>query len=295
MVKLLHVGIEAGNDKWLAKALKKITDYAEIKPKAPDGDIQELFDKHKPELVFMQIQQAGVIGIPLLKYMADRAVVINWSGDVRDPLPQWYRDFDKYCVTCFSNMHDCNELGAEFLQIGIDTDIYRRWKHTQGSDIVFMANWSSCFPLSQYRWDAVESMKNKFRHRFQVCGGWPGAQYNFNGDQYEEAKFYSGSKVGISISHFNYGRYFSDRLIRIMGSGCLTLSHHYEGIEEDFEVGEHLDTFSCIEEMLTKADYYCRNDYQRQRIAQAGYEHAQKNFSVDVMAQNILKIYEQAK
>ena len=108
MVKLLHIGIETGKGKWLDKELRQRTDYAEINPHQSDVHIKSLFDSHKPECVFMQIQQADAINIALIKYMSERAILINWSGDVRDPIPEWFYDVDQYCITCFSNMRSTN-------------------------------------------------------------------------------------------------------------------------------------------------------------------------------------------
>lgn len=295
MVKLLHVGIEVGKGKWLDKELSQRTDYAEIKCKADDSDIKRLFDYHKPDVVFMQIQREGVVSYNLMEYMAAKSVVINWSGDVREPLPEWYKEAAKYCVPAFSNMPDVEELNGEFLQIGIDPEIYQYRKHCPGADIVFMANRSDCFPLSGYRDEVIEHLKRRFGQRFKLCGSYPNANFNFNSDQYAEAQFYSGSKIAISISHFNRSRYFSDRLIRAMGSGCFTLSHRYESIEVDFKEGEHLETFDSIPDMIEKIEYYLGREDKRFEIARAGMAHVHENFTVKNMVDDILKIYEKHK
>lgn len=295
MVRLLHIGIEAGNNKWIAAELKRRTIYAEIKPNESDHRIKKLFDDHKPECIFLQVQSEGVIGIDLIKYMAQSCVIINWCGDVRDPIPSWYYEFDQFCITAFSNMRDVDELECEFLQIGIDPKIYFAAKEQKEHDIVFFANRSLGFPLSGFRIETVDYLRQIYKHRFKLFGSWPMANGNFNSDQHEEAKQYRKSKIAISISHFNIGRYFSDRLIRAMGCGVFTLSHHYEGIENDFEVGKHLDTFKTLEELRQKIDYYLDHDAKRISIASAGCIHVHENFTTRNMVNDILKIYEKNK
>ena len=295
MVRLLHIGLTVHEDRWISKELKNRTIYAEINPHRPDDEIRKLFDSHKPELVFMQIQQENVIDLGLIKYMSKKAVLINWSGDVRDPLPSWFYDFDPYCATCFSNMRDVKEINGEYLQIGIDPEIFKsysdRWKNT---DIVFMGNRSMCFPLSSYRIQAVDFLKANYNN-FKVYGSWTNADGNLMNDQYEESKVYSGSAIAISISHFNIERYFSDRLLRAMGSGCFTLSHHYEGIEQDFEVGKHLETFKDFDELKEKIDYYLVNENERTKIASDGYYHVHENFTTKNMVNDILRLYAKNK
>jgi glycosyltransferase involved in cell wall biosynthesis len=292
MVKLLHIGIEATNNIWIAKALKEATIYAEIKPFESDGDIKFLFDSHCPDVVFMQIQRAGAIDIELIKYMSERAVLINWSGDVRDPIPEWFFEFDKYCVTCFSNMRDVEAIGGEYLQIGIDPQIFSPYqKPTGGNDIVFMGNYSGCFPLSQYRLETVQFLRETYKDKFSVFGSWPGAHSNLMNKQHEESYTYSASRVAISISHFSIDRYFSDRLIRAMGSGCFVLSHHYPGIEKDFQIGKHLETFEGVDNLKEKIDYYLANDKDRERIATEGCRHVHANFTTKNMVNDILRIY----
>ena len=243
----------------------------------------------------MQIQREGVVGYDLMEYMAGKSVVLNWSGDVREPLPEWYYEAAKYCVPCFSNMTDVELTYGEFLQIGIDPEIFRYRKHCPGADIVFMANKSDCFPLSAYRDEVIQALKKRYGQRFKLVGGYTGANFNLMNNQYEEAQFYSGSKIAISISHFHRSRYFSDRLIRAMGSGCFTLSHDYPDIQTDFKVGEHLDTFGNVDELTEKIDYYLNHEEARPRIARAGMEHVHANFTTKNMVDDILKIYEKYK
>lgn len=293
MVRLLHIGLTVGKNKWLSKELRNRTIYDEIKPSESDENIKTLFDSHKPECVFFQIQQANMISLGLIEYMAKKAVLINWSGDVREPLPSWYFDFDKYCITAFSNMRDAQEIGGEYLQIGFDQEIYKPAKTKKIIDLVFMGNKSNGFPLSDYRLKTIELLRQKYK--IKVFGGWPYADANLMNLPNEEANYYRASKIGLSISHFCINRYFSDRLLRIMASGCFALSHYYPGIEIDFKLGEHLETFSDNYELEQKIDYFLHNEDERNKIALQGCDHVHRNFTTKNMVNDILRIYEKNK
>lgn len=294
-MRLLHVGITAREGKWLSKELAQRTVYAEIKPEEGPGNILSFYHNHKPDLVFMQIQQERNELLPVVSAMT-KSLVINWTGDVREPLPDWFVKFNAYCVTCFSNMDDVQKIeGAEYLQIGIDPEIFRRHEVTPAAEIVFMANRSMCFPLSTERVQTVDFLRKTYGDRFEVVGGWPGSRRNLMNDQYAESRFYSSCKIAISLSHFNRSRYFSDRLIRAMGSGCFTLSHHYPDIEKDFTVGEHLDTYKDFKELRAKINYYLENKAERKRIAENGYQWVHKKFTTKNMVDDIFKIYEKYK
>jgi len=297
MIKLMHIGIEAGTGKWLSRALCRMTNCIEInaREKLNIEKIRNLFYSFDPDIVFMQTQSDNPELLSLVAEMSKKSVVINWSGDVRDPIPEWYYKFDKYCVTCFSNMRDVRQMNGEYLQIGIDPEIYYFQKKEKIYDIVFMANRSMSFPLSPYRIQVVEFLKRKYGDRFKIFGNWPGADGNLMKSQHEEAEIYRHSKIGISVSHFDIERYFSDRLLRIMACGCLALSHHYTDIELDFKPGEQLETFKDFDELKRKIDYYLANDRERELIAARGILKVQRSFTTKNMVQDIIKIYKKYK
>jgi hypothetical protein len=283
----------------LSKAIwQAADDYVQCRPE--NKDIARIYEAHKPDLVFMQIQAENVVSNDVIRHMARESVVINWTGDMRHTTPSWMYNTGA-TVTCFSNMRDVNEMkqrgyAAEFLQIGIDPEIFKYWPSTQGNDVVFMANNYGHFPLSGLRKNTANILRQKYGSRFSLLGtGFPAATGNLNGNQKGEAQFYSGSKVAINISHFNVDRYSSDRIFRIMASGCFCLSHHYQGIEKDFKVGQELETFLTPIEMCNKIEYYWQNPEERALIAQNGYRKVHENFTYTQMVENIIKIYNKYK
>jgi spore maturation protein CgeB len=246
---------------------------------------RSLVDEHKPDLLFMQIQTPNIISVDTAKYLQERTKVINWTGDVRYPTPQWFIDIGRHIdLTLFSNMYDveyCRSHGikADYLQIGFPTEIFKPDGVIKENvpDIVFMGNNVGGFPLSKYRVDMVRSLQKRYGDKFGVYGiNWGGGVQEI-WNQPEEASYYRGAKIGINLSHFNYSRYSSDRLFRMMGAGCFCLSHHYKDIEMEFERFKHLDTWQNFSELFALIDFYLENYDKRIQMAKLGSEHVHAN------------------
>jgi len=299
-MKIFHIGICVYSQPiWLASALMKAGEYIECLPDTPNTDILQMSIDFQPDLTFMQIQTPNIVSPETVRQIP--GLVINWTGDCRQPIPPWYYHMAPHCVTCFSNQTDVDVfkskgLKSEFLQIGIDPNIFNKHGGT-GAEIVYMVNnYGNQFPLGNYRREVGTILKRKYGDKFKWIGnGWKQKDGNLNGNQIEESKYYNGSKIGINVSNYNLDRYSSDRLFRIMASGCFCLSHNFKGIEKDFVIGEHLDVFNDHTEMINKIDFYLSNDQARMRIADNGYKLVQSEYTCDAMVKNALKIYEQYK
>lgn len=302
-MKLLYIGIMSG-DNGFTKALKNVCDeYAEIPTSEPQLNVEacRVSDSFRPDLVFIQIQATGLQSATLAHLKANGAFIINWSGDVREPLPDFYitmaKDID---VTCFSNMTDVEIMRkfgfkSEFLQIGYDPEIYTpEGDKYNVPEIVFMGNNCGGFPLSQFRRDMVSYLQAVYGNRFGVFGsGWEPCVGNFMGDQLGEASVYRGAKIAINLSHFDYKRYSSDRLFRALGSGVMVLSKGFPDCEEDFGNGLELLFWKDLDDLKTKIDWLLlpENEYTRNLISEYGQVDALSRFTFKNMAENIIYIW----
>ena len=306
-MKIVHVGLMVnGRDEGLSYELRRAaSQYAEFP--ATQGCVSFLENlSFVPDILFFQIHHSQIDGFDTVKLLSDVVLklkgqgtrVINWNGDIRKSFPHWMAQFPAD-VTAFSNMRDVRTItrNGKFLQIGIDPKAFKKWSPIpKNNDIVFMGNnYGNMFPLGILRNEACRLLRRKYNAK--LYGNYEGSIKNLNAEpknpfpmQSQESKIYSECGIAISISHFNEERYTSDRLLRCMGSGAFTLAHHYNGIEQDFEVGKHLDTFQDLREMESKIDYWLHHTKERQEIADQGYEYVHENFTYKNMAENILKL-----
>jgi spore maturation protein CgeB len=297
--KLLHISLGSHN-KEMWKSFDRNFDAIHIdwtvyKNSSIDlnQEIIKIFNYFKPDVVFMQLQQGDIISIPTAKYMSESSIVLNWTGDVRHPIPSWYAEMGRNIdMTLFSNMTDVdtfNIMGipANYLQVGFDENMFHPEgeKHHHYPDIVFLgSNYIGStvpFPLSSLRVQMAKRLKSRYGQNFMAYGNnW---QSIIGKEQYlhhqQEGEAYRSSKISINLSHFDYGRYSSDRMLRMMGSGGFCLSHHFKDIEKDYEVGKHLDTWTSIDSLISKIDYYIDNEEEREQIRQDGCKFVRDNYT----------------
>jgi spore maturation protein CgeB len=267
-----------------------------------------LANQMQPDLIFMQIQTANVIHEKTIRQLkATGAYIVNWTGDVREDIPTWMIELAPHIDnTLFSNMVDVKKMRAlgfqsDYLEIGINEKIYTsEGKKIKVEPIVFFGNnyGTGYFPMSEFRIKLVSWLKQVFGSRFGIYGnGYFSASGNFSNSQEDEAAAYRGSKMAVNVSHFEYERYSSDRLLRILGSGTLCLAKWYPAIEQDFTDGVHLRVWRTLDELVALCNYYLdeRNEKERKAIAKAGMELSHEKFTFNCMVLNLLKIYKLRK
>lgn len=276
-----------------------------------------------PDYIFMHTQSGNVVKDDTLIQLSKNSKIINWSGDVRSPLPSHYlHTGSKIFLTLYTNMNDVQtsiqkEVRADFLQVGFDK-IHFNPLGEKGNypEILFLgSNYGDMFPLSSFRRQMVERLKNEFGSRFGLYGGgWDKNDNNFtlpllphmnqiqnnyikyadgNISSYaEEGKAYRSCKIAINLSHFAYSRYSSDRMFRILGSGAFCLTHRFPDIEKDFKIGEEVVVFDSLEDLCNKIRYYLSNEKEREIIAMRGCALARNKYTWDNFAENLKLIIE---
>lgn len=299
-MKILHIGccVYKDRESSIARAFRKVGDYMEI---ALDNGFQSkavsIASIYKPDFVFLQLQNDIMRPEDVSKIKLNSGFVINWTGDVRQPLPEWFVKMAEVVdCTGFTNNFDIEVLRkkgfrAEFIQQGYDETIYYPSNQHNDIDIVFMANnYNRQFPLSADREKLAIQLKGRYGRRFKLYGsGWKIADGNVNHSQEEEAAIYRRSKIAINLSHFNLERYSSDRMTRIMGSGALCLTHRYKGLEIDFKDGHDVIGWDSYSELVEKIDYYLEHPSEAQKIAANGANEVKK-FTFDNMVKELLKL-----
>ncbi len=252
----------------------------------------------KPDLVFMQLQGANIIGEAALQYLKNTgAFLCQWTGDVRQPLPYHYIEFGrKIDLSLFTNQDDVDAMkmqgvNADYLQVSADHNIYtpNGPKKLNSPEIVFMGNNYNCgFHLTDYRLKMCTFLKQTYGDRFAVYGngypkGFATGDLMFN--QITEATVYRSCKVAINCSHYDLKKYTSDRFFRILLSGAFCLTKEFPEMEHYFENKEQKQKFAAFKEdnnfsdLKNAIDYYLKYDDIRQAIAKNGSEYARENWT----------------
>ena len=233
-MNVLHVGINVVPNLCIERAFRecghhvKSVDWKDAA--ATDRALTKALN-NPPDLLFMQLHEHTGVDMAKVKALKDAGTfVVDWFGDVRDPLPQAYVDrFNSVNVTACTNYPDVDAMlamghDARFLQVGYDELIYRPdGPSVPAPDIVFMGNnYGTRFPLSEARAAMVAAMREHFGPRFGVYGkGWGAGSKHL--DPYREAMTYRGAKVAINFDHFDRPGFFSDRYLRAMACGVVVV------------------------------------------------------------------------
>ena len=122
--------------------------------------LQVQIEVNRPHLVFLQLQGKQISFSILQKLKRAGTSILNWTGDARVPLPQWYLDMAPHVtMTLFSNDVDTHTLRqhgfrSDFLNIGYNPHIYTPFgeRLLKSYDVVFMGNnYETFFELSTFR------------------------------------------------------------------------------------------------------------------------------------------------
>jgi len=109
----------------------------------------------------------------------------------------------------------------------------------------------------------------------------------------ETLDFYQKCKIVIGSSWRNdFYLYSSDRIFNVLGSGSFYLCSYFPGIEKLFSNHFHLVWFKTIEEGLNLAEFYLKNDDEREKIAYNGYMLVKEKHTYENRIKNIVNIIE---
>lgn len=108
----------------------------------------------------------------------------------------------------------------------------------------------------------------------------------------EAARKYAESKVVFNIAMQND---VNMRCFETLATGSFLLTDWVPSIDELFEDGKHLVLYRSLDEAIDKAKYYIEHDEEREKIAQAGYEHVLKNHTIQARVNKIIETFLNSK
>lgn len=106
----------------------------------------------------------------------------------------------------------------------------------------------------------------------------------------EMPKAFHLSKINLNITARPIQSGLPLRIFDILGCGGFVMTNYQEEINEHFEIGVDLETYTSIEELLDKCAYYLSHEEERKQIAYNGYQKAKKNHTYQTRIIEMLKI-----
>jgi len=108
----------------------------------------------------------------------------------------------------------------------------------------------------------------------------------------EAARKYAESKIVFNIA---MKEDVNMRCFEALATGSFLLTDWVPSIDELFEDGKHLVLYRSLEEAIDKAKYYIEHDDEREKIAQAGYEHVMAHHTIQHRVDVILNTFLHSK
>lgn len=140
-----------------------------------------------------------------------------------------------------------------------------------------LTHMSEHFPLTLY----TTAMANPF----------PNADYRWRASYYSQMPFvfrHSVVNLNLTIPPIQTG--LSLRVLDILGAGGFLLSNAQAELEEYFQIGTELDTFTSLEELTDKTAFYLAHPDIAAQIAQNGHTVAKTKFSFEQQLSKIFKL-----
>ena len=311
-LSVLHVGLCAPNytNEGIMKGLLasgfsvyRLFDYQKIMFDYDKDHMRRMLIKEveefKPDLVFCQIQSSEILDLDTFSRLGQLAFTVNYNFDIRSKeQTEWMYSIGPYIgLTCFSNQDDVDEyskLGydnAMCLHSSADAEVYKPAEgYNERDGIVFIGNnflnTLMPFPKSQHRVEMVQSLKKEFGDYFEVYGiGWFGQMANTR----EEVGIYQDAFMAINQMNYDASNYTSDRIWRILATGCFCLTEYFDGIETMFTNHEELVWWKTIDELKGLIHHYMVNSKRARQIGMNGMSamltrHTWKNRIEEMMA-----------
>ena len=258
----------------------------------------EFARSYKPDLIFMQLQESGVIQpatLGAIREILPRTVLAHWMGDCRVSVSDYLALICRVThVTLVSNegqlhLYDyfAGNGRSKYLQIGLDWDedvlgIPDWTPPFRVPDVVFCGGYyPESFPEgTSERVQTVQAIQNAGVDIGVVSPGpWPpGINYVGSCTVKQQHHVWKRAKVCVNVNHFNQiPMYYSDRQIISMASGKPVVCWAIPGLEREYRDGEHCHFFKYPQEAAHRVIELLQNPSLAAKIGAAGREEVLKN------------------
>lgn len=242
----------------------------------------------KPDLIFLHVQSSEILDYDTVIQLSNIGFTVLYTFDCRTTeQTEWMYNYSKHLgLVCFSNQDDVQEClrrgitNTICVQSSCYMELYHKIEVAAKHGAVFIGgNYVGTnlnFPLDTERVVMVDRLTAKFGDKFHVMGmGW--GKNSTLVQPREEMLTYNKAEIAISHNNFNKRMYTSDRLWRIMACGAFCLTRYFDGIEQMFIRGVHLDWWHTMEELEEKINFWFENAETRDRVAKNGMIEVRKN------------------
>ena len=109
------------------------------------------------------------------------------------------------------------------------------------------------------------------------------------GHTFEINKIYSASSINVDINRLYQMDIIPMRVFDIMACGGFVLAEYSKELSNIFDIGKEVETYSTLDELVSKATYYLDHESEALEIAERGRDAVQKNHTISGRVKHMLK------
>ena len=250
--------------------------YTESGVLKTNAEIIDLVRAEHPKYVLWPSMNYEILESTFQTIRKEGAFVIGWFFDDEcrfDDYSRWWISYLDYVLTNDKEaVKKYQELGATAMHFLVTSnpEVFKRLEVEKRYDVSFVGS------KIADRGSLVDQLMAS-DIRVQAFGrGWSTGYVSLD----EMVNIYNASKINLVFtksSGIGTRPQLKDKIFDVCMCGGFLLCEYIPGIEEFYEVDKEIVCFRDIEEATAKIRYYLDHEAERQAIAQAGWERAQRD------------------
>lgn len=101
---------------------------------------------------------------------------------------------------------------------------------------------------------------------------------------------FNQSKINLNLTAKSIRSGLSLRIFDVLGCEGFLLTNYQAELPEHFNIGEDLEAYTSLDDLMGKCEYYLLHDKERQEIAHNGFEKVKKYHTYDIRLTQMLEI-----
>lgn len=260
-----------------------------------------VYQNELPEKVdLILVFKSNNVSIDKIKEWKKIAPVWFWSFDNMDRCPNWYeviKECDKWLGEELGRRERFVEQGLPFYYFpnhAAPPDVFYKVDTPKTYDVVFAGSAYDC----QYKPDKFELLRQiQAKYNLFVFGNreweWKAKGiHNIFPAAFDQklSQIYGQSKIVLAMSNVQCEGYWSIRTTQALLCGAFVLARYTPQMEK--ELKDNVVYYTTISDCLNRIGDYLADNEERKRIAQKGYEYAQKYLTTEQRLKELIILYE---
>jgi spore maturation protein CgeB len=101
---------------------------------------------------------------------------------------------------------------------------------------------------------------------------------------------FNQSKINLNLTAKSIRSGLSLRVFDVLGCEGFLITNYQEELPEHFNIGEDIEAYDSLDDLIGKCEYYLGHEKERREIAHNGFEKVKKYHTYDIRLTQMLEI-----